>query len=134
MNESEIEVSRVLLSFEQLIEEHSEVLERLENLLAFPQVDLDKAYLLTKRLKKIRREIRKGIDIILKNYDKLIQTQLKEETYGICNYLKEIGIPEELEILERLKESAERTGSSLDLTNDIQEAREFMEKLTQFNF
>jgi len=134
MNESEIEVLRVLLSFEQLIEEHSEVLERLENLLAFPQVDLDKAYLLTKRLKKIRREIRKGIDIILKNYDKLIQTQLKEETYGICNYLKEIGIPEELEILERLKESAERTGSSLDLTNDIQEAREFMEKLTQFNF
>ncbi|MEM1626106.1 MAG: hypothetical protein QXV69_02310 [Sulfolobaceae archaeon] len=134
MNEEEIEVSRVLISFEQIIEEHSEVLQRLENLLSFPQIDIDKANLLTKRLKRLRKEIKKGIDIILKNYQKLARSELKEEAYGICSYLREIGIPDEIELLEKLRDNARENGYILDLSSDIKEAREFIEKLSQFSF
>jgi phosphomevalonate kinase len=134
MNKNELEISRILTLFEETIEEHSNVLDDLENILSFPSLDQNKIEIITKKLRRIRNKIRKGIEVLMKNFNGIENNNLKEETLGILNYLYNIGLKDEIELLNKLKELCDKGDIKVEVEKDIIQLREFVDKLSHFSF
>lgn len=123
MNESDIEIGRVLLHFDQVIEEHNSYLEELENLLELPEIEIDKLTRLLKRLRRTRKEIMEGISQLVKNLSSSTDAKLKEEALGIINYFYVVGIKDEI---EALKKALEKESS---LKDEIEKDLQLLEKM-----
>ncbi|MEM3221601.1 MAG: hypothetical protein QXQ97_04390, partial [Saccharolobus sp.] len=102
MNDSDIIVSRILLNFETVIEDHTNYLDELENLVAFTDPDVEKVMRLLKRMRRVRRELSKGLDVIVKNINEVSDSKIREEALGLINYLAIIGLKDEKELLSTL--------------------------------
>jgi len=102
MNESDIEIGRVLLLFDEVVEEHNSYLEELENLLELPTIDKDRLQRLLKRLRRTRKEILEGINSITAHINNSKDPKIKEEALGIINYFYVVGINDEEEALRKL--------------------------------
>lgn len=79
MNESDMAISRVLFDFETIINDHTEYLNELENLVTFPEPDIGKATRLVRRMRRVRKELLQGLEVIIQNIDKTSDTKIKEE-------------------------------------------------------
>ena len=102
MNESDLEISRVLLHFDEIVEEHNSYLEDLENLLELPTIDKERVNRLLKRLRRTRKEILEGISSIVVHINNSKDAKIKEEALGIMNYFYVVGINDEEEVLRKL--------------------------------
>ena len=102
MNESDLEIGRVLLHFDEVVEEHNSYLEELENLLELPTVDKERVARLLKRLRRTRKEILEGINSIVIHINNSKDAKIKEEALGIMNYFYVVGINDEEEVLRKL--------------------------------
>lgn len=95
MNESDIEIGRVLLQFDEIVEEHNSYLEELENMLEFPTVDRERLVRLLKRLRRTRKEILNGINSISNHINSSNDSKIKEEALGLMNYFYVVGLNDE---------------------------------------
>jgi len=102
MNESDLEIGRVLLQFDEIVEEHNSYLEELENMLELPTIDKDRVARLLKRLRRTRREILNGITSISNHINNSKDSKIKEEALGIMNYFYIVGINDEEKALRKV--------------------------------
>jgi len=102
MNESDLEIGRVLLQFDEIVEEHNSYLEELENMLELPTIDKDRVTRLLKRLRRTRREILNGITSISNHINNSKDSKIKEEALGIMNYFYIVGINDEEKALRKV--------------------------------
>lgn len=102
MNESDLEIGRVLLQFDEIVEEHNSYLEELENMLELPTIDKDRVARLLKRLRRTRREILNGITSISNHINNSKDPKIKEEALGIMNYFYIVGINDEEKALRKV--------------------------------
>ncbi|AHC51206.1 hypothetical protein SUSAZ_03910 [Sulfolobus acidocaldarius SUSAZ] len=114
MSQSDIEVGRVLLYFERVIEEHNNTLDKLENYAQIPEVDTEKIDVLIKRLRRTRKEILQGIETISNYVENVKDTKLKEEALGLINYFYVVGLEDEENVLRTLKERSASTDQNID--------------------
>jgi len=130
MNESDIEIGRVLLLFDEVVEEHNSYLEELENLLELPTLDKDRVQRLLKRLRRTRKEILEGINSITAHINNSKDAKIKEEALGIINYFYVVGINDEEEALRKLL----TLNSSMkdEIENDISMLERIKSLIVQF--
>lgn len=123
MNESDIEIGRVLLQFDQVIEEHNSYLEELENLIELPNAETDRINRILKKMRRTRREILNGISNIVKHITTSNDSKIKEEALGIMNYFYVVGIKDEENALRRVMEI------DFSFKDDIEKDIEILEKI-----
>ncbi|BAB65335.1 hypothetical protein [Sulfurisphaera tokodaii] len=123
MNESDIEIGRVLLQFDQVIEEHNSYLEELENIIELPSVETDKIHRILKRMRRTRKEILSGISNIVKHIATSNDKKIKEEALGIMNYFYVVGIKDEENALRKVMEI------DLSFKEDVEKDIETLEKI-----
>lgn len=120
---SENEIRRVLLHFEQVVEEHHVNLDELENYLELPIINTEKLEVLLRRLRRTRRELLNGIKIIVDNIDNVKDEKLKEEALGLMNYFYIVGFNDEENALKKAMNKdnslSEIINSDLDMLNKI---------------
>ncbi|MFP3202102.1 MAG: hypothetical protein RXR43_07640 [Sulfolobus sp.] len=120
---SENEIRRVLLYFEQVVEEHHVNLDELENYLELPIINTEKLEVLLRRLRRTRRELLNGIKIIVDNIDNVKDEKLKEEALGLMNYFYIVGFNDEENALKKAMSKdnslSEIINSDLDMLNKI---------------
>ena len=120
---SENEVRRVLLYFEQVVEEHHANLDELENYLELPVVNTEKLEVLLRRLRRTRRELLNGIKIIVDNIENVKDEKLKEEALGLMNYFYIVEFNDEENALKKAMDKdnslSEIINSDLDMLNKI---------------
>jgi len=104
MNESEIEIGRVLLHFEQVVEEYHLTLEELENYLTFPEIEQEKLEKLLRRLRRNRRQLLNGIQVIVNHVNNVTNNKMKEEALGLLNYFYIVGLNDDEKALIKAKE------------------------------
>ncbi|AAY80227.1 hypothetical protein [Sulfolobus acidocaldarius] len=114
MSQSDIEVGRVLLYFERVIEEHNNTLDKLENYAQIPELDTEKIDVLIRRLRRTRKEILQGIETISNYVENVKDTKLKEEALGLINYFYVVGLEDEENVLRTLKERSASTDQNID--------------------
>ncbi len=131
---SDLKVSRVLFEFETIIKDHSFYLEELENIVSIPDFDVDKAERLIKRMRRLRRDLERGISVITRNIDLMNEKQTKEEALGILNYLMVVGLKEEKDIINQMKENMNRRGVSNDLEKDLDQLQRILNSISRFSF
>ena len=102
MNESDLEIGRVLLRFDEVVEEHNSYLEELENLLELPSIDKERVIRLLKRLRRTRKEILNGINSISIHINNSKDAKIREEALGIMNYFYIVGINDEENVLRKV--------------------------------
>jgi len=102
MNESDLEIGRVLLQFDEIVEEHNSYLEELENMLELSTIDKERVIRLLKRLRRTRREILNGITSISSHINNSKDSKIKEEALGIMNYFYIVGINDEEKALRKV--------------------------------
>ncbi|TRM95868.1 hypothetical protein DJ527_13175, partial [Sulfolobus sp. F1] len=129
MNESDTEVSRVLFEFETVIEDHTAYLDELENLIVLSEIDLNKATRLVKRMRRVRKELLQGLEIINENIDKVSDLKIKEEALGLINYLIVLGLKDEKEMLNTLNQNLKNKGIDLDIEKDIEQIDKIMNSI-----
>lgn len=134
MNESDREVSRILLNFETVIEDHTVYLNELENLIVFPEPDIEKATRLIRKMRRVRREISQGLDIIAKNIDNVSDLKIKEEALGLVNYLIIVGFKDEKDMLNTLNNYLKSKGIDLQLDKDIEQITSIINRISHLNF
>ncbi|AOL15960.1 hypothetical protein BFU36_03615 [Sulfolobus sp. A20] len=134
MNESDTEVSRVLFEFETVIEDHTAYLDELENLIVLSEIDLNKATRLVKRMRRVRKELLQGLEIINENIDKVSDLKIKEEALGLINYLIVLGLKDEKEMLNTLNQNLKNKGIDLDIEKDIEQIDKIMNSIAHLNF
>jgi hypothetical protein len=120
---SENEIRRVLLYFEQVVEEHHVNLDELENYLELPIINTEKLEVLLRRLRRTRKELLNGIKIIVDNIDNVKDEKLKEEALGLMNYFYIVGFNDEENALKKAMNKdnslSEIINSDLDMLNKI---------------
>ncbi|BBG24227.1 hypothetical protein [Sulfuracidifex tepidarius] len=131
---SDIKVSRVLFEFETIIKDHSFYLEELENMVSIPDFDVDKAERVIKRMRRLRRDLERGITVITQNVDFMNEKQTKEEALGILNYLMVVGLKEEKDTINQLKENMNRRGITNDLEKDLDQLQRILNSISRFSF
>ena len=119
MNQSEIEVGRVLLHFEQVVEEYHNVLDELENYLILPEVESEKLDRLLRRLRRNRRQLLNGIQTIVDNISGLNDSKMKEEALGLLNYFYIVGLNDDENVLKKAKEKAQGLSEEIDKDLEI---------------
>ncbi|MDT7860747.1 MAG: hypothetical protein RRA45_00785 [Saccharolobus sp.] len=134
MNESDREVSRILLNFETVIEDHTAYLNELENLIVFPEPDIEKATRLIRKMRRVRRELSQGLDIITKNIDNVSDLKIKEEALGLVNYLVIVGLKDEKDMLTTLNNYLKGKGIDLQLDKDIEQITSIINRISHLNF
>ncbi|BDB97572.1 hypothetical protein [Saccharolobus caldissimus] len=134
MNESDREVSRILLNFETVIEDHTVYLNELENLIVFPEPDVEKATRLIRKMRRVRRELSQGLDIIAKNIDNVSDLKIKEEALGLVNYLVIVGFKDEKDMLTTLNNYLKSKGIDLQLDKDIEQITSIINRISHLNF
>lgn len=123
MNESDIEIGRVLLQFDQVIEEHNSYLTELENLIELPNIETDKVMRILRRMRRTRRQILGGISSIVNHISQSNDNKLKEEALGIMNYFYVVGINDEEIALRKIIEK------EATFKEDIEKDIEMLEKI-----
>ncbi|BFH73403.1 hypothetical protein SJAV_13470 [Sulfurisphaera javensis] len=123
MNENDIEIGRVLLQFDQVIEEHNSYLEELENLVELPEIETERLSRLLRRMRKTRKQILGGISSIVEHIKNSNDPKLKEEALGIMNYFYVVGINDEERALRKVMEI------EMSLKEDIEKDIEMLEKI-----
>ncbi|MEM3305231.1 MAG: hypothetical protein QXK68_00190 [Saccharolobus sp.] len=134
MNDSDIIVSRILLNFETVIEDHTNYLNELENLVAFTDLDVEKVMRLLKRMRRVRRELSKGLDAIVKNINEVSDSKIREEALGLINYLAIIGLKDEKELLSTLNIHLKDKGINLEIDKDIEQITKIINSMSHLNF
>ena len=134
MNDSDIIVSRILLNFETVIEDHTNYLNELENLVAFTDLDVEKVMRLLKRMRRVRRELSKGLDVIVKNINEVSDSKIREEALGLINYLAIIGLKDEKELLSTLNIHLKDKGINLEIDQDIEQIPKIINSMSHLNF
>ncbi|MEM0016229.1 MAG: hypothetical protein QXQ01_00650 [Saccharolobus sp.] len=134
MNDSDIIVSRILLNFETVIEDHTNYLDELENLVAFTDPDVEKVMRLLKRMRRVRRELSKGLDVIVKNINEVSDSKIREEALGLINYLAIIGLKDEKELLSTLNIHLKDKGINLEIDKDIEQITKIINSMSHLNF
>ncbi|MEM3280824.1 MAG: hypothetical protein QXR34_02440 [Saccharolobus sp.] len=134
MNDSDIIVSRILLNFETVIEDHTNYLNELENLVAFTDLDVEKVMRLLKRMRRVRRELSKGLDVIVKNINEVSDSKIREEALGLINYLAIIGLKDEKELLSTLNIHLKDKGINLEIDKDIEQITKIINSMSHLNF
>lgn len=123
MNESEIEIGRVLLHFEQIVEEYHLTLEELENYLTFPEIEQEKLEKLLRRLRRNRRQLLNGIQVIVNHVNNVTNNKMKEEALGLLNYFYIVGLNDDEKALIKAKEKdtnlAEEINRDLEIVSKI---------------
>ncbi|MEJ2770610.1 MULTISPECIES: hypothetical protein [unclassified Stygiolobus] len=123
MNESEIEIGRVLLHFEQVVEEYHLTLEELENYLTFPEIEQEKLEKLLRRLRRNRRQLLNGIQVIVNHVNNVTNNKMKEEALGLLNYFYIVGLNDDEKALIKAKEKetnlAEEINRDLEIISKI---------------
>jgi len=123
MNESEIEIGRVLLHFEQVVEEYHLTLEELENYLTFPEIEQEKLEKLLRRLRRNRRQLLNGIQVIVNHVNNVTNNKMKEEALGLLNYFYIVGLNDDEKALMKAKEKetnlAEEINRDLEIVSKI---------------
>ncbi|PVU75810.1 hypothetical protein DDW11_01405 [Sulfolobus sp. SCGC AB-777_G06] len=123
MNESEIEIERVLLHFEQVVEEYHLTLEELENYLTFPEIEQEKLEKLLRRLRRNRRQLLNGIQVIVNHVNNVTNNKMKEEALGLLNYFYIVGLNDDEKALIKAKEKdtnlAEEINRDLEIVSKI---------------
>jgi len=104
MNESEIEIGRVLLHFEQVVEEYHHALEELENYLTLPEIEQEKLDKLLRKLRRNRRQLLNGIQVIVNHVNNVTDNKMKEEALGLLNYFYVVGLNDDEKVLMKAKE------------------------------
>ncbi|MEM3516118.1 MAG: hypothetical protein QW281_05745 [Saccharolobus sp.] len=134
MNDSDIIVSRILLNLETVIEDHTNYLNELENLVAFTDPDVEKVMRLLKRMRRVRRELSKGLDVIVKNINEVSDSKIREEALGLINYLAIIGLKDEKELLSTLNIHLKDKGINLEIDKDIEQITKIINSMSHLNF
>ncbi|MEM1629680.1 MAG: hypothetical protein QW214_02360 [Saccharolobus sp.] len=134
MNDSDIIVSRILLNLETVIEDHTNYLNELENLVAFTDPDVEKVMRLLKRMRRVRRELSKGLDVIVKNINEVSDSKIREEALGLINYLAIIGLKDEKELLSTLNIYLKNKGINLEIDKDIEQITKIINSMSHLNF
>jgi hypothetical protein len=131
---SDIKVSRILFEFETIIKDHSFYLDELQNMIEIPEFDVEKAERLIKRMRRVRRDLERGINVITQNVESMSETNMKEEALGILNYLMTVGLKEEEEMLMQLKDSLTKRGIQNDLEKDVDQIQRILNNISRFSF
>ncbi|MUN28325.1 hypothetical protein GC250_02320 [Sulfolobus metallicus DSM 6482 = JCM 9184] len=134
MSMSDIKVSRILFEFETIIKDHSFYLDELQNMIEIPEFDVEKAERLIKRMRRVRRDLERGINVITQNVESMSETNMKEEALGILNYLMTVGLKEEKEMLMQLKDSLTKRGIQNDLEKDVDQIQRILNNISRFSF
>ena len=134
MNDSDIIVSRILLNLETVIEDHTNYLNESENLVAFTDPDVEKVMRLLKRMRRVRRELSKGLDVIVKNINEVSDSKIREEALGLINYLAIIGLKDEKELLSTLNIYLKNKGINLEIDKDIEQITKIINSMSHLNF
>ncbi|MEM0188027.1 MAG: hypothetical protein QW550_01395 [Saccharolobus sp.] len=134
MNDSDIIVSRILFNLETVIEDHTNYLNELENLVAFTDPDVEKVMRLLKRMRRVRRELSKGLDVIVKNINEVSDSKIREEALGLINYLAIIGLKDEKELLSTLNIHLKDKGINLEIDKDIEQITKIINSMSHLNF
>lgn len=123
MNESEIEIGRVLLHFEQVVEEYHLTLEELENYLTFPEIEQEKLDKLLRKLRRNRRQLFNGIQVIVNHVNSVTDNKMKEEALGLLNYFYMVGLNDDEKALIKAKEKdsslSEEINKDLEIVTKI---------------
>lgn len=135
MNQEEVEISRILLYLESVVEDHSNYLEELENILAFPpqSMDLKRLEIILKRMRRTRKDIASSMNVIISNLNKVTDKNLKEEALGILSYFYLVGFNDEKNLLTSLRENALKVGYEIDISKDLAEIDELRSKMEKFS-
>ncbi|MCY0850570.1 hypothetical protein [Sulfuracidifex metallicus] len=131
---SDIKVSRILFEFETIIKDHSFYLDELQNMIEIPEFDVEKAERLIKRMRRVRRDLERGINVITQNVESMSETNMKEEALGILNYLMTVGLKEEKEMLMQLKDGLTKRGIQNDLEKDVDQIQRILNNISRFSF
>jgi hypothetical protein len=131
---SDTKVSRILFEFETIIKDHSFYLDELQNMIEIPEFDVEKAERLIKRMRRVRRDLERGINVITQNVESMSETNMKEEALGILNYLMTVGLKEEKEMLMQLKDSLTKRGVQNDLEKDVNQIQRILNNISRFSF
>ncbi|ACP38413.1 hypothetical protein [Saccharolobus islandicus] len=134
MNESDMAISRVLFDFETIINDHTEYLNELENLVTFPEPDIGKATRLVRRMRRVRKELLQGLEVIIQNIDKTSDTKIKEEALGLVNYLVIVGLKDEKELLNSLNNYLKDKGVNMEIDKDLEQIDKIMNSMSHLNF
>ncbi|QGA54768.1 hypothetical protein GFS03_09365 [Sulfolobus sp. E5-1-F] len=134
MNESDIAISRVLFDFEAIINDHTEYLNELENLVAFPEPDIGKASRLVRRMRRVRKELLQGLEVIMQNIDKTSDTKIREEALGLVNYLIIVGLKDEKELLNNLNNYLKGKGVNMEIDKDLEQIDKIINNMSHLNF
>ncbi|QGA67612.1 hypothetical protein [Sulfolobus sp. E11-6] len=134
MNESDIAISRVLFDFETIINDHTEYLNELENLVAFPEPDIGKASRLVRRMRRVRKELLQGLEVIMQNIDKTSDTKIREEALGLVNYLIIVGLKDEKELLNNLNNYLKGKGVNMEIDKDLEQIDKIINNMSHLNF
>ncbi|ACP35788.1 conserved hypothetical protein [Sulfolobus islandicus Y.G.57.14] len=134
MNESDMAISRVLFDFETIINDHTEYLNELENLVTFPEPDIGKATRLVRRMRRVRKELFQGLEVIIQNIDKTSDTKIKEEALGLVNYLVIVGLKDEKELLNSLNNYLKDKGVNMEIDKDLEQIDKIMNSMSHLNF
>lgn len=119
MNESEIEIGRVLLHFEQVVEEYHLTLEELENYLTLPEIEQEKLEKLLRRLRRNRRQLFNGIEVIVNHINNVTDNKMKEEALGLLNYFYIVGLNDDEKALKKAKEKETNLAEEIDKDLEI---------------
>jgi len=134
MNEGEIKILKVLKDFEEFIEDHSKYLEELENMIAIAEPDYNRAVRIIRRIRRVRKNILEGTNIILQNISEVKDPNIKEESIGIVSYLQLIGLKDEKDLLRSLNELVKKSGYDLDIQSDIEQLDTAIASLSKLSF
>ncbi|AWR94560.1 hypothetical protein [Acidianus brierleyi] len=134
MNEGELKILKVLKDFEEFIEDHSQYLEELENMIAIAEPDYNRAVRIVRRIRRVRKNILEGTSIILQNISEVKDPNIKEESIGIVSYLQLIGLKDEKDLLRSLNELVKKSGYDLDIQSDIEQLDGAIASLSKLSF
>ncbi|WP_338600873.1 hypothetical protein V6M85_12840 [Sulfolobus tengchongensis] len=134
MNDSDRSISQVLFNFEIVINDHTAYLNELENLMVYPDPDIQKATRLVKRMRKVRKELSQGLEIIVKNIDKASDPKIKEEALGLVNYLTIVGLKDEREMLSTLNNYLKSKGVDIEIDKDLEQINKIINSISHLNF
>jgi hypothetical protein len=134
MNEGELKILRVLKDFEEFIEDHSQYLQELENMIAIAEPDYNRAVRIIRRIRRVRKNILEGTSIILQNISEVKDPNIKEESIGIVSYLQLIGLKDEKELLRSVNELVKKAGYDLDIQADIEQLDNAIASLSKLSF
>ncbi|BCS91900.1 hypothetical protein L3N51_00218 [Metallosphaera sp. J1] len=132
--DGEQKIRDVLVKFEEIIENHSNNLNQLENLIAINQPDVERCHRIVKRIRRTRKELYDGLKVIIEHYPSLKDEKIKQETLGIVSYLNLIGFTDEMELLRSAEDLLRKAGVSLNIQADLTQLEELVKMTSKLSF